>query len=90
MSDALHQQKSRGERAKALLENPLLTEAFDTVDDALVQIWRDAKTTELREQAHIAVKLLPRIRQAIEAHVKEGELARKKLEEMVKPKRRII
>lgn len=90
MSDSLHQQKSRGERAQALLDNPLLNEAFDAVDATLVSIWREAKTVDVREQAHIAVKLLPQIRQVIEAHVKEGELARKKLEEMVKPKRRII
>jgi len=83
----LRKQENRGQKAKALLENPLLTEAFDKVDSLLVEIWRDAKDPNIREDAHRAVSLLPKIKAAIETHVHAGDLAKKKLEQLVRPKR---
>lgn len=83
MSDEgkLREQQARGDRAKALLSNELLQEAFDAIDETLQKEWRGSRAGEqqLREDVWRSQKLLENIRKHIEKHVYTGEAAGKEL-----------
>ena len=40
----LRSEQSRGERAKALMRDPLITEAFDTLEEKYVSAWKDSSS----------------------------------------------
>jgi hypothetical protein len=71
------QESRRGEQAKRLLEDPLLQEAFATVDGALRDAW--AATADdaapQRERLWLMLKLLRRVRAHMIDVVQTGKLA---------------
>lgn len=77
----LRDQQTRGERAKLLLNNDLLLEAFKSIDETLEKEWRSSKAGEqqLREDVWRSQKLMESIRKHIEKHVYTGEAAGKEL-----------
>jgi len=79
----LEQESRRGEQARRLLEDPLLQEAFATVDVALRNAWvatTDDATTE-RERLWIMLKLLGRLRSHLSEVLETGKLADRQLAE---------
>lgn len=80
----LEQQVRRGEQARLLLEDPLLQEAFDSVDGALRDAWvatTDEATAE-RERLWLMLKLLGRVRAHVSDVVQTGRLADRQLVEL--------
>ena len=79
MPDELRETRAaaRGARARALLEDELLRDAFATVDAALVQAWRDtpARDAEGRERLHLALTLLARVHGALAQAAHDGALS---------------
>jgi hypothetical protein len=75
MSEAV----ARGEHAKRLLEDPLLTEVFDEVEKAAVTAWLSTGVGEealaQREFAFHAAKSVQRIREALKGVVDNGLVA---------------
>jgi hypothetical protein len=73
----LEQESRRGEQARRLLEDPLLQEAFESVDGALRDAWvataEDA--TPERERLWLMLKLLGRIRSHLAQVLETGKLA---------------
>ncbi len=69
---------TREERAKALLEDDLLQEAFETLKNELMDRWEHSSTTEsdAREQIWLGLQLLARIRRHLETILETGELER--------------
>jgi hypothetical protein len=77
----LEQESRRGEQAKRLLEDPLLREAFATVDTALRDAWSATAddATDRRERLWLMLKLLDRVRTHLSQVLETGKLADRQL-----------
>lgn len=75
--DKLEDEMRRGEDAAQLLRHPLFVSAFDTLEQEIVDQWKQSNTVnpEGREKLHTMLYLTQRIRQHIETHVETGKLA---------------
>lgn len=74
----------RGARAEALLRDELLQEAFTTIDDNVVALWREAQTPEAREQQWRVLHALRLVKRYLESVVKDGRLAQAELDALAK------
>lgn len=74
-------QSERGSRAKMLLEDELLQEAFEKVDAFYMDAFRNsgAEEIETRERAWTALSLLKDVRSAIEGVARDGRVAQREL-----------
>jgi hypothetical protein len=71
----------RGERARRLLDDPLLQEAFASVESALREAWvatADDAAAE-RERIWLMLKLLGRVRGHLTAALETGRLAERQM-----------
>jgi len=77
----LREQEHRGIRAKALLENDLLLGAFESIETALLDAWRNSNASETdgREDAWRSIQLLKNLRECLDRHVITGKDAGKEL-----------
>lgn len=85
--DKLRIDADRGARAKALLSNELLQEAFDSLEKDLLLEWRGTGPADQqrREDAWRSLKLLENIRGGLRRVVTTGENAGKQLLKIEKP-----
>ena len=69
----------REEKAKRLLNDPLLKEAFDTLEKNLYDTWCHSgiKDVDVREQSWLSMRLLDRIHLHLSSIVETGEMAKK-------------
>jgi len=65
---------ARAERAKQLLEDPMLKEAFSASEDALNRAVRSAKTPEEAFKAAIACQVFDLIKGSIEGHITTAKI----------------
>ena len=80
--EELREQELMGERAKALLDNPVLVSIFEKVQKECARAALkdpDADTREEHRQQYVAIE---RIKDAIESVVKSGKTAREKLDHL--------
>jgi hypothetical protein len=77
----LEQESRRGEQAKRLLDDPLLQEAFATVDSAVRDAWSATANdaTDERERLWLMLKLLERVRTHLSQVLEAGKLADRQL-----------
>lgn len=66
---------SRGQRAEAILNDPLFIEAWDAVKGRLVEIMELAKTDEATLKAKTCIGLLTDVRQHIARVMTDGKFA---------------
>lgn len=68
----------RGERAKQLLEDPLLTEAFTLIELEYMKAWQDspARDKEARETLYLSIKNLQKVRGHLLQVMDSGTLAK--------------
>ena len=66
--------KIRAERAKQLLDDPLLKESFDLAQTALIQAIRVAKTDQEAFKATIAFQVFELVRDSIRTHIETGKI----------------
>ena len=68
--------EQREQRAKNLLDNPLLKEAFDVLREDLMTRWESSGSTELeaRESIWLAMRLLDRLHGHINSIVEPGHM----------------
>lgn len=75
---------TKGQKAEALMSNPLLSEAFDSVEKKIEEGWKgtpDAPSTpETRERAYLMHRLLQQLKREFEVIIREGKSAAKLLE----------
>ncbi len=79
------QESRRGEQARRLLEDPLLQEAFATVEAALRDAWvatADDASGE-RERIWLQLKLLGRVRSHLSEVLETGKLADRQIARIV-------
>ena len=68
----------RLQRAQALANDELLTEAFDTLRTELMDRWENSASTEVeaRESIWLGLQLLARVRRHIHSIIETGEMAK--------------
>jgi hypothetical protein len=77
----LELEQRRGEEARRLLEEPLVVEAFATVEAGLRRQWEASSEgeTEARERSWLMLKLLRRVRALLTEAMETGRLAETQL-----------
>lgn len=77
----LRQQADRGERAKRVLENELVKEAFESMEKTIMDAWRLSAADEdgARNNAYLMYRLLQNLKQQFAHMVATGEAANKQL-----------
>ena len=70
--------EERERRAQALITDPLLNEAFDTLKEDLMNRWNHSGSTDLeaRESIWLAMRLLDRIHGHINSIIESGHMAK--------------
>jgi len=69
----------RARRAQSLLNDPLIKEAFETLEKDLLDSWRNSGTsdTETRESLWLAMRLLDRLHIHLQSILETGQMAEK-------------
>jgi hypothetical protein len=82
--DALSQAASKGVRARDLLENDLLTEAFKGLEDSYTAAWRSTTINDVaaREKLFLAINIVGKVRDHLSAIVTNGKLAETQLRQL--------
>lgn len=77
---------ARGMRAKVLLENELLNEAFAELEASYIATWRATGVHDNlgREKLFIAVNVLGKVKAHLHAVVSNGKVATAELEELTR------
>lgn len=83
--DKLEDELRRGEDAAALLRHPLFVSAFETLEQEIVDQWKQSTSlnADAREKLHTMLFLLGKVRTHIQAHVETGQLAQATLKQKV-------
>ncbi|HAW77463.1 MAG TPA: hypothetical protein DCW74_17225 [Alteromonas australica] len=87
MSEAkLRTQQERAAHAERLLKDPLLQEAFKTLNDEFMRTWRQTEVgdTEARERIYNLCTALDTLKQQIASVVVDGKIAKMNLEQQQK------
>jgi hypothetical protein len=74
----------RGEQARALLEDPLLAEAFAVLEQSYIEGWRSTPVMAAQAREHIwaHLKALEQVRAHLTSVLKSGQMSRQQLEEL--------
>ena len=80
----LHKQRSNGQKASRLWEDPMIQGFFAAIDEEIVTAWQGSKGGEqdLREQQFLMWRLHQRYKQAFKSYMATGKLAEKQLFEL--------
>ena len=78
---------AKGERAKQLLEDPILSESFDLAHTAILQALRVAKTPDEAFKATVALQTFHLIRDSITTHIETGKIIQFNLAE---PRKKVL
>ena len=83
--DKLHSDITRGARARELLQDELLSEAFKTLEDSYIGLWRQTKPDQTadREKLFIAVNQIGKLRDHLHAVVSNGAIAQAELNKLI-------
>jgi hypothetical protein len=75
---------STAERARVIIEDPLLSSAFDALDARFMMAWRNspADQPELRERLWHHIQALGEVRAELETILSDGLIARDALEDL--------
>jgi hypothetical protein len=76
--DRIETEILRGERAKQLLEEPLLSEAFALIELEYMKAWQDspARDKEARETLYLSIKNLQKVRGHLLQVMDSGTMAK--------------
>jgi hypothetical protein len=82
--DKLYRDIVRGARAKALIDDELLAEAFVRLDADYIAAWRTTpvRDTDARERIWQATQIVGKVRDHLSAVLNNGKLARRQLDEL--------
>lgn len=83
--DKLQSAITRGQQAKALLDNEMLQEAFRKLEDDYTAAWKTwaAADTAGRERLWMAMNVLGKVRDHLGRVLADGKLAKFELEELI-------
>ena len=72
--EALNQARQRAEKARQLLDDPLLKETFDLVSEALLAAVKSSKTEAEAYKGAIALQVFDLLKNQIRAHIETGKV----------------
>src|SRR3546814_10799433 len=80
MADRTESEIHRGEQAARLLNEPLMIEAFATIEQELTEQWQNspARDAEGREKLWLSLKLLHRVRGHLTNVLETGQIEERK------------
>lgn len=81
---SLQADAARGDRARVILNDPLVNEAFTKMDEEIVAAWRNsaADDNDSRYNAFLMQRLLRNLKHQFELMIASGAIARAKLLEI--------
>jgi hypothetical protein len=82
--DRLQRDAARGARAKALLEDELVAEAFTKLEAEYIAAWKGWRANDIdgRERLWLAVNLIGQVRDHLGRIIAGGKLAERQLQEI--------
>lgn len=82
----LRLRRERGQRAKDLLSDETLTEAFGRIEQVYMDAWRGSSLDDvkLRERTHIAVSLLSDLKNQLSSFIVDGKAAAEQLDKQLR------
>ena len=77
----LEQQLHRGSRAKEVLENEIYIEAFETIEKALIDKWKNSPARDQagRESIYLMQTMLQKVQMCLRTTMETGMLAQQEL-----------
>lgn len=86
--EAEAEKRRRGDEAEQLLRNDAFRDALRAIEEVYMGAWRnsDVYDVERRERAHVAVCLLDDLKNLLVDYVRQGVVARDRLEKTLHPK----
>lgn len=80
----LQQDINRAARAKALVDDALLAEAFNTLEAAYIAAWRATPPldTQAREKLFLAVNVIGKVKEHLQSVIANGKLADAEMQRM--------
>jgi hypothetical protein len=75
----LEKEAARGTQAARVLDEPLLKEAFETLEARLIGTWQTTSDPKVRESLWYEQRALSKLRGHLKELVETGKLARKQL-----------
>lgn len=81
---ALRRDQERARNAKALVDSPLLKEAFETLEQAYIEAWKRTQATDMisREKLFLAVNQVSKVRDHLIAVISKGQMAKAELDKI--------
>lgn len=81
MTDKLNRQKDRASRAQRILDDELFKEAFDNIEQTILDSWKESRADEEKQRynAYIMHRLLQNLKEQFTRAVATGEAAKKEL-----------
>lgn len=76
---SLEAEARRGEEAKAILDNPIYTDAYEGIRSEIIRSWEESRDAGDREQLHQLLGLLGKVNAAMAAVMRSGEVAKAEL-----------
>jgi hypothetical protein len=82
----LRHDAARAAKAKTLASDELLVQGFADLESAYIEAWRASQATDTagREKLFIAINVVGKVRQHLEAIMANGKLATAELEQLTK------
>jgi hypothetical protein len=80
----MHRDSAAGARARNLLDNDLLTEAFKSLEESYAKGWResDPLDTAAREKLYLAINIVGKVRDHLQKAVTNGKFAQDELKSL--------
>lgn len=77
----LAEKVDRAERARKIVEDPLVAEAFASLEKQVVEVWLGTKgdESEERDRAYVMGRLIRNLKEHFEAQMVEGKAAKRRL-----------
>lgn len=79
---ALRKDRERAERARALLDDPLLVEVFDTLEREFFEGWSNSRSLDEREEIYNMIRVVRAVRDRLDKVVQDGMIAARQLDPM--------
>lgn len=73
---------ARGDQAKAILNSDMFKEGLATLEKRYVEAWKAAPTVDLRERAHIAVRMIEWFSSDLQSVITTGDIAQRRIDEL--------
>lgn len=65
----------RGALARDVIDNPVYADAWAAIEQEVIRQWRDARSSQDREQLHQFLLMHEKVRKALESVMRTGQLA---------------